>query len=480
MKVTLELRVPESPRDARRAAFRARDHWRTELHDAGARALEDGGGVPGDAVLEVAEPTAVVVPGGLGGALGLIRSGRAATPGGFFGAASWSAPCVAAWELEAAEPVSAPAAGDASPARLRPTDAGGIVASSVAAWRVLPFRGRKSHGRDELLPLVPRGATRILEVGCGAGAFGAALEEAGARVTGVEPDPEAAAEARGRLSRVLDVTLDQALAALEGERFDVVVLADVLEHVPDPVSALRGLRARLAGAFDVVLSLPNACHAALLAGALQGRWDLALEGVTADDHVTYAGRAGWTSVLAEAGFEAGLLQPLRVATASSRPWIESLSVSGLGREDLEAVQWIGLARSRGESRGPVGPPRPTEGPTPFHHEDPVGACRRALAAGAPLEADVANAVSGSVLDALLAGSVVRGDALALAATRAGLERRFRGSDLRLGVEERATSRPSPRLARVLDAARAARLPVDEAAMAAERLRLRVEPGQKTS
>lgn len=433
-----------------------------------------------DAILEIAEPTAVVVPVGLGAALGLIRSGRAATPGGFFGAASWSAPCVAAWELEAAQPVSAPAAGDASPALLRPADGGGGAASSVAAWRVLPFRGRKSHVREELLPLVPRGATRILEVGCGTGAFGAALEEAGARVTGIEPDPDAAAEARGRLSRVLDVTLDHALAALEGERFDVVVLADVLEHVPDPVAALRGLRARLAGGFDVVLSLPNACHAALLAGALQGRWDQALEGVTADDHVTYAGRAGWTSLLAEAGFDAGLLRPLGVATASSRPWIEPLTASGLGLDDLEAVQWIGVARSPAESRGPVERPRPTEGPGPLHDLDPVEACRLALAAGVPLEADVPNAVSGSVLDALFAGSVVRSDALVLGATRAGLERRFRGSGLRLGVEERATSRPSPRLARVLDAARAARLPVNEAAIAAERLALRVEPGQKTS
>ena len=46
----------------------------------------------------------------------------------------------------------------------------------------------------------------------------------------------------------------------------------------------------------------NATHASVLGGAFRGRWDRELEGIVADDHRTYAGRAGWVSLLGSCGF----------------------------------------------------------------------------------------------------------------------------------------------------------------------------------
>ena len=66
----------------------------------------------------------------------------------------------------------------------------------------------------------------------------------GSRVTGIELDPDAAAQASAHCERVIvgdAETLDLA-AELGDERFDAVLFADVLEHLRDPAALLRRVR----------------------------------------------------------------------------------------------------------------------------------------------------------------------------------------------------------------------------------------------
>jgi SAM-dependent methyltransferase len=88
-----------------------------------------------------------------------------------------------------------------------------------------------------LARLVPRG--RLLDVGCAAGFF----LEAAARhydVTGIELSPFASEYARSELGlRVL--TGDVTDGELEGEKFDVVTLWNTIEHMANPLGALRAI-----------------------------------------------------------------------------------------------------------------------------------------------------------------------------------------------------------------------------------------------
>jgi SAM-dependent methyltransferase len=154
---------------------------------------------------------------------------------------------------------------------------------------------RATAGR--LLDLVARHAApggRLLEVGCGHGLL---LDEArgrGWRVQGLEPSDSGRAHARDVLG--LDV-LDTTLEALDpAEPFDALVLADVIEHLDDPVGAVRACRELLApGGVLLVVTPDPASRTARVAGS---RWWGYLPA-----HTYLLPRATLVKTIADAGFD---------------------------------------------------------------------------------------------------------------------------------------------------------------------------------
>ncbi len=127
--------------------------------------------------------------------------------------------------------------------------------------------------RPDVATLVPS-AARILDVGCATGTLGAGLKRrTGAEVCGVEPDARLAREARRRLDRLLATPVEDAIEALRDERFDVVICADVLEHLDDPEATLAALRTLLAPTGCIVVSLPNVrFYDTFVQLAVRGTW----------------------------------------------------------------------------------------------------------------------------------------------------------------------------------------------------------------
>ena len=78
--------------------------------------------------------------------------------------------------------------------------------------------------RLEMQALVPPDARRVLEVGCGAGTFGAAIKaRQDAEVWGIEPSEAAASRAEAELDRVLCSSIEGALDHLPDGHFDQIV-----------------------------------------------------------------------------------------------------------------------------------------------------------------------------------------------------------------------------------------------------------------
>jgi 2-polyprenyl-3-methyl-5-hydroxy-6-metoxy-1,4-benzoquinol methylase len=95
---------------------------------------------------------------------------------------------------------------------------------------------------DDMLPCLKPGG-KLLDFGCGNGAFLVAARQAGFTCEGVELDPATRARAAANSGCAVRSIGD---LRSSGSRYDVIHLGDVLEHLPAPAERLVELRALLA------------------------------------------------------------------------------------------------------------------------------------------------------------------------------------------------------------------------------------------
>ena len=148
------------------------------------------------------------------------------------------------------------------------------------------------------------GAT-VLELGPATGYFTEWLQGRGCTVDVVEIDPEAARRAEPFARRVVvaDLDADGWDDALGAARYDCVVCADVLEHLRHGQRLLERLRTRLAPEGELLLSVPNVAHAAIIMELLDDRFEYGGEGLLDSTHLRLYTWRSLAAVLAAAGFE---------------------------------------------------------------------------------------------------------------------------------------------------------------------------------
>jgi 2-polyprenyl-3-methyl-5-hydroxy-6-metoxy-1,4-benzoquinol methylase len=159
----------------------------------------------------------------------------------------------------------------------------------------------------------------VLDVGCGFATTSQHIERRGNRVTGIEESAEAVAKARERVGRVVQADLQDiegVTAKLAGARFDVVVFADVLEHLAWPLGVLRKYLALLKQGGKVIVSLPNVGLWSVRLAVLMGRFEYEDTGVLDRTHLRFFTRGSARRMLDAAGlaivrttYNPGLVRP---------------------------------------------------------------------------------------------------------------------------------------------------------------------------
>src|SRR3954447_4321577 len=169
------------------------------------------------------------------------------------------------------------------------------------------------RARPEILEHVPRTARRVLDLGCATGSTGAALKaRQDVEVVGVELEPDYAREAAEHLDRVINADVEQPPGELE-PGFDVLIAADILEHLKNPWATLRAYAELLEPGATAIVSLPNVAHWSTYAHLARGSWPRRPEGIFDATHLRWFTLKDATQLLEQAG--------LKPHTIVRRGWI---------------------------------------------------------------------------------------------------------------------------------------------------------------
>lgn len=212
-----------------------------------------------------------------------------------------------------------------------------LAVESVGATRYPPFDQRDAFLTRALRALFAqllreriaacrrmKSSGRLLDFGCGSGAFARLASRSGYDVVGIEPFSLGAPfEAPGL--RLIRGALEDAPHDLG--RFDLVTLWQVLEHVPDPRAVLSRLRPHLAPDGVLLVSVPNL--ASWQSRVFGARWFH----LDPPRHVTHFDEARLRRLLADSGFEVARVRTFHLEYGLAG-WVQSALNLLLARENF--------------------------------------------------------------------------------------------------------------------------------------------------
>lgn len=213
------------------------------------------------------------------------------------------------------------------------------------------------NARPDMIEFVPEGARRLLEIGCGAGDFGAALKKLRTvEIVGVELMESAAQAARQHLDKVIAADIQCEDLNLPEHSFDCLICNDVLEHLIDPWTVLARLRRYLKPDGWLVASIPNVRHHKVVRRLIwPGEWKYEESGILDRTHLRFFTRKSARELVEAGGFRVVREQGLH---RSSFPvWLRFLNLLGGGAlDDMRYLQFVFVAQSA-RSASPGTPPQ---------------------------------------------------------------------------------------------------------------------------
>lgn len=144
----------------------------------------------------------------------------------------------------------------------------------------------------------------ILEIGCGPGSITKILKEKNqCDIVGIEIDEEAINIAKYFCSEIIKADLNNKewpILLGESRRFDVVVAADVLEHLYNPWQTLKIMSTLINSNGYILISLPHTAHAAISACLFKGTIDYKNWGLLDKTHIRFFGLKNIEDLIREA------------------------------------------------------------------------------------------------------------------------------------------------------------------------------------
>jgi len=181
----------------------------------------------------------------------------------------------------------------------------------------------------------------VLDIGCGEGFFAAELAESGNRITGIDDRVTPSNPVFERyFSADLDGGIQPVVDQLQGQRFDRVLLLDVLEHLKTPERILRQTHAVLKREGSLIVSIPNIANIVVRIMLLFGQFNYEQRGLLDRTHLRFFTRKTARRLLEENGYqieaERETVIPIELVLGWSERNIFLRALNGL----LSAATWL--------------------------------------------------------------------------------------------------------------------------------------------
>lgn len=162
------------------------------------------------------------------------------------------------------------------------------------------------HIRTDLIPLINFERDQrlnVLEVGCACGGTLLKIKDLypNSKLYGIELN-EKSAEVASLIGEVSSANIEEGSLDYLESFFDIIIFADVLEHLYDPWRVLGDMKKYLKPNGQVIISLPNIMHSSSIYSLLHGFWTYQDAGIMDRTHVRFFTLYEINKMLLEAGF----------------------------------------------------------------------------------------------------------------------------------------------------------------------------------
>lgn len=170
--------------------------------------------------------------------------------------------------------------------------------------------GAKNNSWSHLYEYVNDG-DRVLDVGCSTGRFGEALVHLkGCNVTGIDIDQADIKEAATRITKALVLDINDTATYPRLGKFDVIIFADVLEHLVDPRTTLLSAKKLLTPKGRIIFSIPNMAHSSVRLDLLQGNFPYKERGLLDNTHLHFYDMDEAMSIFTDSGYTINAIDPV--------------------------------------------------------------------------------------------------------------------------------------------------------------------------
>lgn len=159
-----------------------------------------------------------------------------------------------------------------------------------------------SHDRIlKLLKNAPS-SSRILDLGVAGGYIGESLSKRNLQIIGIEKDKESAQKAAPYYNQIFALDLDKDEIPMM-EPFDYIIMADILEHLYDPMALLVNMRAFLKEGGRLIISLPNVANLIVRFSLFLGIFNYREKGILDKSHIRFFTLRTAEGLIKKAGFK---------------------------------------------------------------------------------------------------------------------------------------------------------------------------------